>query len=76
MLAGMEVTREELERLIAEALLRDRTFRPERRDWNATNEQDERRARIIAASIVTFLYGCGLRWEKLPALPPHRTPGE
>jgi hypothetical protein len=28
MLAGMEVTREELESLIAEALLRERTFRP------------------------------------------------
>lgn len=73
-LAGMEVTRDELESLIAEALLRDGTFRPKRRDWNATNEQDERRARITAAAIVTFLYGCGLRWEKLPALPPHRTP--
>lgn len=71
---AMEVTREELESLIAETLLRDRTFRPRRRDWNEAREQDERRARITAAAIVTFLYGCGLRWEKLPALPPHRTP--
>jgi hypothetical protein len=62
--------------VIAEALLRDRTFRPKRRNWHETDEQDARRARIAAAAIVTFLYGCGLRWEKLPALPPHRTPGE
>jgi hypothetical protein len=68
----MEITREELERLVAEALMRDHTFR----DWNETREQDERRARIIATAIVTFLYGCGLRWEKLPALPPHSTPGD
>jgi hypothetical protein len=74
-LAGMEVTRDELERLIAEALLRDGTFRPKRRTWSETRSEDERRARIIAAAIVTFLYGCGLRWEKLPPLPAHRTPG-
>lgn len=49
MLAGMEVTRDELESLIAEALLRDSTFRPKRRNWNETWEQDERRARITAA---------------------------
>ncbi|MCA0339458.1 MAG: hypothetical protein LCH99_06955 [Proteobacteria bacterium] len=76
MLAGMEVTRAELERLIAEALLRDRTFRPKRRTWNETWEQDECRARIIAAAIVAHLERCGLRWEKRPALPAHRTPGE
>ena len=70
----MEITRDELESLIAEALLRDRTFRPKRRDWNETKEQDGRRARIIAAAIVAYLDRCGLRWEKLPALPPHRTP--
>jgi len=76
MLAGMEVPRAELERLIAEALLRERTFRPKRRDWHETREQDEQRARITAAAIVTFLERCGLRWEKQPALPPHRTPGD
>ena len=43
--------------------------------WGGMSE-DERRARITAAAIVTFLYGCGLRWEKLPAQPPHSTPGE
>lgn len=37
----MEVTREELERLIAEALLREGTFRPKRRTWTETWEQDE-----------------------------------
>jgi hypothetical protein len=76
MLADMEVSRTELESLIAEALLRERTFRPKRRTWNETWEQDEQRARIIAAAIVTFLDRCGLRWEKQPALPPHRTPGD
>jgi hypothetical protein len=75
MLAGMEVTRAELEILIAEALLRDSTFRPKRRNWSETRSEDERRARIIAAAIVAYLERCGLRWEKLPALPPHRTPG-
>ena len=74
--ARMEITREQLENLIAEALMRDGTFRPKRRNWNETMSEDERRARITAAAIVTFLYGCGLRWEKLPALPPHSTPGE
>lgn len=72
----MEITREELENLIAEALMRDGTFRPKRRNWNETRSEDERRARITAAAIVTFLYRCGLCWEKLPALPPHSTPGE
>jgi hypothetical protein len=76
MLAGMEVPRAELERLIAEALLRERTFRPKRRTWSETCEQDEQRARIIAAAIVAYLERCGLRWEKRPALPPHRTPAE
>lgn len=71
----MEVTREELERLIAEALMRDGAFRPKRRTWTETAEEDERRARIIAAAIVAFLHGCGLRWERLPPLPPHGTPG-
>ncbi len=75
-LASMEVTRDELERLIAEALLRDRTFRPKRRTWSETREQDEQRARIIAAAIVAYLERCGLRWEKRPAMPPHRTPAE
>jgi hypothetical protein len=32
MLAGMQVTRDEVESLIAEALLRERMFRPKRRD--------------------------------------------
>jgi hypothetical protein len=72
----MEVTWEELESLIAEALLRDGTFRPKRRNWNETRSEDERRARITAAAIVTYLDRCGLYWEKRPALPPHRTPGE
>ena len=76
MLAGMEVTREELERLVAEALMRDHTFRPRRRNWNETTEQDERHARVAAAAIVTYLYRCGLRWEKLPPLPSHSTPQE
>lgn len=76
MLKGMEVTRAELERLIAEALLRERTFRPKLRTWTETCQQDEQRARIIATAIVTFLDRCGLRWEKRPALPPHRTPGD
>jgi hypothetical protein len=76
MLAGMEVTRAELESLIAEALLRERTFRPKRRTWSETWEQDEQRARIIAAAIVAYLERCGLYWEKRPALPPHRTPAE
>jgi hypothetical protein len=76
MFAGMEVTREELERLVAEALMHDPMFRPKRRTWNETREQDERRARVTAAAIVTYLYRCGLRWEKLPAAPSHRTPGE
>jgi hypothetical protein len=71
----MEVTREELESLIAEALLRERTFRAKRRDYE-TREQDEQRARIMATVIVAFLDRCGLRWEKRPALPPHRAPGE
>ena len=62
-----KVTRAELESLIAAALLRERTFRPKRRTWNETWEQDEQRARIIAAAIVAYLE----RWlgkEKLPAL--------
>ena len=42
----MEITREELENLIAEALMRDGTFRPKRRNWNETMSEDERRARI------------------------------
>ena len=71
----MEITRDELESLIAEALLRDGTFRPKRRTWIETRSEDERRARIIAAAIVTYLDRCGLSWEKRPALPPHRTPG-
>lgn len=75
MLVGMEVTREELERLIAEALLRERTFRPKRRDWNAPNEQDERRARITAAAVVTFLYSCGLQ-SLLTGGRDHRLPRE
>ena len=54
MLTAMEVTRDELERLIAEALLRDGTFRPKRRNWSETRSEDERRARIIAAAIVTM----------------------
>jgi len=74
MLPGMEITRDELERLIAEALLRDGTIRPKRRTWSETWERDEQRARIIAAAIVAYLERCGLRWEKRPALPPHRTP--
>jgi len=76
MLVGMEVTHDELERLIAEALLREGTVRPRRRTWNETWEQDEQRARIIAAAIVAHLERCGLSWEKRPALPPHRTPGD
>jgi hypothetical protein len=76
MLAGMEITREELESLIAEALMCGGTFRPKRRNWNETRSEDERRARITAAAIVTYLHRCGLRWEKQPALPPHRTPGD
>jgi hypothetical protein len=75
-LGGMEITRDEPESLIVEALMRELTFRPKRRHWSETREQDERRARITAAAIVTFLYGCGLRWEKRPALPLHRTPRE
>jgi hypothetical protein len=72
----MEITREELESLIAEALMRDHTFRPKRRTWSETRSEDERRARLSAATIVTFLYGCGLRWEKLPPSPSHSTPGD
>ena len=72
----MEVTQDELESLIAEALIRDHTFRPKRRNWNETMSDDERRARITAAAIVAYLDRCGLRWEKQPALTPHRTPGE
>lgn len=30
----MEVTPDELESLIAETLMRERTFRPKRHDWN------------------------------------------
>jgi hypothetical protein len=70
----MEITRDELESLITEALLRDGTFRPKRRNWSETRSEDERRARIIAGAIVTYLDRCGLYWEKRPALPPHRTP--
>ena len=56
--------------------MRDGTFRPKRRNWNETRSEYERRARITAAAIVTYLDRCGLYWEKRPALPPHRTPGE
>ena len=72
----MEVTPDELENLIAQALMRDHTFRPKRRNWAETRSDDERRARITAAAIVAYLYRCGLRWEKRPALSPHRTPGK
>lgn len=71
----MEVGREELESLIAEALLRDPAFRPKRRAWTETAEEDARRARIAAAAIVAFLHGCGLRWQRQPPAEPHRTPG-
>ena len=70
----MEVTPDELENLITEALMRDRTFQPRRRNWNETRSDDERRARITAAAIVAYLYRCGLRWERPPPLPTHRTP--
>lgn len=72
----MDVDRAELESLIAEALMRDRLFRPARRHWVATHDDDARRARVCAAAIVTFLHACGLRWTRLPSSPTHRTPGE
>ncbi len=72
----MEIGRDELEDLIAEALLRDPGFCPKRRNWAQAAEQNRLRARICAAAIVTFLHDCGLRWSKLPPAVPHRTPGE
>jgi hypothetical protein len=58
----MEVSRDELESPIAEALMRDFAFRPKRRNWTATAEQDRRRARICAAAILPG--HCGLRWPR------------
>jgi hypothetical protein len=72
----MDISREDLENLIADALLRDCHFRPQRRHWAQAAEHDPRRARLCAAAIVTFLHNCGVRWAKLPAAPPHSTLGE
>jgi hypothetical protein len=72
----MEISRDEVESLIAELLSRDPTFCPKRRNWAQSAEPNHLRARICAAAIVTFLHDCGVRWSRLPAAPCHRTPGE
>jgi hypothetical protein len=57
---------DELESLIAEALMRDFAFRPKRRNWTATAEQDRRRA---------HLRGCDPSWTlRLALAAPPTTP--
>jgi hypothetical protein len=66
------VDREDLIGLLAEALMRDAVFRPRRRHWAA--DADRRlKARMCAAGLVEHLHRCGIRWSRLPPVPPHRT---
>jgi hypothetical protein len=67
------VDREELVDLLAEALMRDSTFRPHRRHWAAEADRRGLEARMCAAGLVEYLYRCGIRWSRPPPEPPHRT---
>jgi hypothetical protein len=67
------VDREELVDLLAEALMRDVTFRPRRCHWAADADRCRLEARMCATGLVDHLYRCGIRWSRLPPAPPHRT---
>jgi hypothetical protein len=67
------VDREELIRLLTEALMRDCAFRPHRRHWAADATRRRLEARTCAAGLVEHLYRCGIRWSRLPPAPPHKT---
>jgi len=58
--------RPELVCLVKEALLRNRLFRPHRKDWAVHRADDERREQSIARAIVDHLQRCGVRWSKKP----------
>ena len=70
------IDREELIRLLAQALMRDAAFRPRGRNW-ALLDADRRQlaARICAAGLIDHLYRCGIRWSRVSPAPPHKTPG-
>ena len=67
------VDREELISLLAEALMRDATFRPRRRHWVADAEQCRITARVCASGLVDHLYRAGIRCMRLPPARPPRT---
>ena len=67
------VDREELIRLLTEALMRDCAFRPHRRHWAADATRRRLEAQTCAAGLVEHLYRCGIRWSCLPPAPPHKT---
>ena len=69
------VDREELIRLLTQALMRDAAFRPRRRNRAADADRRRIEARTCAAGLVEHLYRCGIRWSRLPPAPPHKTPG-
>jgi hypothetical protein len=68
-----DVDREELIRLLSDALMRDAAFRPHRRHWAADADRRQLEARICATGLVDHLHRCGIRWSRLPPVPPHRT---
>ena len=68
------IDREELIRLLAQALMRDAAFRPRGRNWALNEDRRQLAARICAAGLVEHLYRCGIRWSCLTPAPPHKTP--
>ena len=63
------IDREELIRLLAQALMRDAAFRP------LDADRRQLAARICAAGLIDHLYRCGIRWSRVSPAPPHKTPG-
>ena len=68
---GMDVERDELIALIAEALLSHPGFRPRRRTWIARQREDTLHARTCAVAIVDHLGRCGLQWRRRAPVIPH-----
>jgi hypothetical protein len=53
--------------------MRDPIFRTRGRHWAAEADRRRIEARTCAASLVEYLYRCGIRWSRHPPAAPQRT---